>query len=40
MLKHFSVIPNEKQGEGAVICLCNEDFPITGSVNAIPIGYV
>ena len=40
MLKHFSVIPEEKRGEGAVICLCNEDFPITRNVNAIPVGYV
>lgn len=40
MLKHFSVIPEEKRAEGAVICLCSEDFPITENVNAIPVGYV
>jgi len=40
MLKYFSVIPKDKRGEGAVICLCNEDFPITENVNAIPVGYV
>jgi hypothetical protein len=40
MLKHFSVIPKEQLSDGAVICLCKSDFPITKNVNAIPIGYV
>ena len=40
MLKNFSVIPDEKLGEGAIICLCNEDFPITEKVNAIPVWYI
>ncbi len=40
MLKHFSVIPKEKRGEGAIICLCNNDFPVTENTNAIPVGYV
>ncbi len=40
MLKHFAVIPEEKLGEGAIICLCREDFPITENTNAIPVGYV
>ena len=40
MLKHFSIIPNEKLGEGSVICLCKEDFPITEKVNAIPVSYI
>lgn len=40
ILKHFSIIPNERQGKGAVICLCDKDFPITENVNAIPVGYV
>ena len=40
MLKHFSVIPEEKRGAGAVICLCKEDFPITENVSAIPVWYV
>lgn len=40
MLKHFSVIPNEKLGEGSIICLCKEDFPITEKVNAIPVSYI
>lgn len=40
MLKHFSVIPDEKRGEGAVICLSKEDFPIIENVNAIPVGYI
>lgn len=39
-IKHFSVIPNDKSAEGAVICLANEDYPITKSVNAIPISYI
>ena len=40
MLKHFSVIPEEKKGEGAIICLSQNDFPIMENVNVIPIWYV
>ena len=40
MLKNFSVIPDEKRGEGAVVCLCKEDFPVTKDVNAIPVWYI
>lgn len=40
MIKNFSVIPENLLGEGAVVCLSNEDFPITQTVNAIPVGYV
>ena len=39
-IKNFSVIPNNKIGDGAVICLAKEDYPITESVNAVPITYV
>ena len=39
-IKNFSVIPDDKAAEGAVICLANEDYPITKSVNAIPIPYI
>ena len=39
-IKNFSVIPEEKRGEGAVICLAKEDYPITKDVNAIPISYI
>jgi len=37
-IKNFNVLPNSAQG--AVICLCGEDMPLTDSVNALPIGYV
>ncbi len=39
-IKHFSVISGDKQGDGAVICLAKEDFPINNNVNAIPISYI
>ena len=32
MLKYFSVIPEEKREEGAIICLCREDFPIINNL--------
>lgn len=40
MIKSFSVIPKEKKGEGAIICLTKEDFPVMPDVNAIPIRYI
>jgi hypothetical protein len=40
MLKHFSVIPEDKLAEGAVVCLCKEDYPITQNVTAIPVSYI
>ena len=39
-IKNFSVIPEEKRGEGAVICLAKEDYPITKNTNAIPINFI
>ena len=39
-IKNFSVIPDDIIGEGAVICLANEDYPITKNINAIPVSYV
>lgn len=40
MIKNFNVIPEEKMGEGAIVCLIKEDLPLTKTVNAIPAGYV
>lgn len=40
MIKYFSIIPEEKRGDGAVVCLCREDFPITKDVKAIPVWYI
>ena len=40
MVKNFSVIPEDKLGSGAVICLAKEDFPITDNISAIPISYI
>lgn len=40
MVKNFSVIPDDKLGSGAVVCLVKEDFPITENVNAIPVSYI
>ena len=39
-IKNFSVISNNKLGEGSVICLSKDDYPITQTVNAIPISYI
>ena len=39
-IKHFSVISEDRLGDGAVICLVKEDYPITKKVNAIPINYI
>lgn len=39
-IKNFSVIPNNKLGEGSVICLSKDDYPITQTINAIPISYI
>lgn len=40
MIKNFSVIPYERLGEGALICLVQDYLPITENVNAIPVSYV
>ncbi len=39
-IKNFNVLPNDKSAEGALICLCSEDFPLTNDVNVIPVGYL
>ena len=39
-IKHFSIIPEDRMGEGAVICLSKDDYPITENVNMIPVGYI
>ena len=39
-IKNFSVIPDDKLGDGAVVCLAKEDYPITPNINAIPVSYV
>ena len=39
-IKNFSVIPDDIIGEGVVICLANEDYPITKNINTIPVSYV
>ena len=40
MIKNFSVIPSEKLGEGAIVCLVKDDLPLTENVNMIPVGYI
>ena len=40
MIKNFSVIPEDRIGAGAIICLIDKDLPISKNVNAIPISYV
>src|SRR5699024_1660333 len=34
MVRSFGVIPLDKQGAGAVICLVKEDLPLTNNVSA------
>ena len=40
MAKNFSVIPDDRLGEGAVVCLVKDDLPLTENVNMIPVGYI
>ena len=40
MIKSFSLIPKDKLGTGAVICLSNIDFPIDKDNYAIPLSYI
>lgn len=40
MVKNFSVIPEDRLGEGAVVCLVKDDLPLTENVNMIPAGYI
>lgn len=39
-IKNFSVISEDNLGNGAVVCLAKEDYPITKNINAIPICYI
>ena len=39
-IKNFNVLPDLNRAEGAVICLCDEDLPLTENVNIIPVGYL
>ena len=40
MIRNFDVIPEDRRGSGAVVCLVKEDLPLTSNVNAIPVGYL
>lgn len=40
LVKSFDVLPAPIRAEGAVICLCDEDLPLTENVNSIPVGYL
>jgi predicted AAA+ superfamily ATPase len=37
-IKNFDVLSNYAQG--AIICLCSEDLPLTKDVNVVPVGYL
>lgn len=39
-IKNFKVLTDLKNTEGAVICLCNEDLPLTENINVIPVAYL
>lgn len=39
-IKNFSVIPNDKLENGAVICLAQTDYPITKTISAVPVSYI
>jgi uncharacterized protein len=39
-IKNFNVLPDSNRAEGAVICLCDDDLPLTENVNVIPVGYL
>lgn len=40
LVKSFDILPEQNRAEGAVVCLCNEDLPLTEGVNSIPVGYL
>ena len=40
MVKHFSILPEEKYFNGALFCMVSEDYPINSKVNAIPIWFL
>lgn len=39
-IKNFSYIPEDKRGQGAVVCLSSTDYPITKTINAVPVSYL
>jgi len=39
-IKNFNVLSTINRAEGAVICLCDDDFPLTKNVNIIPVSYL
>ena len=40
MVKAFNLLPVEKSGAGAVICLANDDIPLKENISVVPIGYI
>lgn len=38
--KNFCYIPEDKRGEGALVCLSSTDYPITKTNNVIPVSYI
>ncbi len=39
-VKNFNVLPDNIRAEGAVICLCDEDLPLTENTTIIPVSYL
>ena len=40
MIKNFSILPEDKFSEGAIIYMVSEDYPVTSKVTAIPVSYL
>lgn len=40
MVKNFELIPENKRGEGALICFVEQDLPLIKEVSALPISYL
>lgn len=40
MIKNFSIIPEDRLGSGALLCLSQDYYPITEKVTAVPVYYI
>ena len=40
MIGNFGVLPEDLRGDGALVCRCQEDVPLTRSVSAVPVWYI
>lgn len=39
-VKNFSLLPQDQLGQGALVCLVSQDYPLDKNINAIPVSYI